>query len=71
MSGSAGARPPGFRSPPDYIESPLEQIINVNWGGLAVHFGAKEGPPGPPQPSGSTLSASPTTRRTRVIKTVR
>lgn len=60
-------KPTSFRAdPPDYIESPVEQIINVHWGGLAVHFGAGAGPakPIPPAP---TL---PGARRTRVIKTV-
>jgi hypothetical protein len=34
-----------------YVASPLERLIAVNWGGLAVHFGAKDGPPvDPPVP---------------------
>jgi hypothetical protein len=46
-----GLKPSSFRGdPPDYIESPVEQIINIHWGGLAVHFGAKDGPPKPKPP---------------------
>jgi hypothetical protein len=64
-----GLKPASFRGdPPDYIESPVEQIVDVHWGGLAVHFGAKDGPPKPkPPPSSLPL---PGTMRTRVIKTV-
>lgn len=55
---------PGYRT----RSSPFEIFTDVNWGGLAVHFGAKDGPPKPPPKP--PLPPVPGTRRTRVIKTV-
>lgn len=39
------ANPPASAIPPTYASSGLEFIVAVQWGGLAVHFGAKDGPP--------------------------
>jgi hypothetical protein len=45
----------------DYVESPLERIVGVHWGGgLAVHFGEKDQPPVDPPPAALRL-----TRRAR------
>jgi hypothetical protein len=33
-----------------YVESPLDRIVDVHFGGLAVHFGEKDQPPVEPAP---------------------
>jgi hypothetical protein len=49
----------GDRAPGVYVESPLDRIVNVNFGGLAVEFGDGAGAPPSAGPVRQRLSRGP------------
>jgi hypothetical protein len=63
--------PPAALGTPGYVtrSSPWEVFVDVNWGGLAVHFGEGDGPP-KPKPPPPPPAVSPAGMRTRVIKRI-